>query len=65
MLLKQNDSLMAAGYLQRALHMDPSNYITHYLLGQAYHFLGRAQEASSEFQKAEHMRFGSESVQVQ
>jgi len=60
-LLKQNNSLMAVGYLQRALRMDPSNYITHYLLGQAYHSIGRAQEASSEFQKAEQMRFGSTS----
>ncbi len=52
-LLKQQNATMAAMYLQRALHMDPSNYITHTLLGQAYRAAGRNAEAAQEFQTAE------------
>jgi predicted Zn-dependent protease len=52
-LLKQKDPAMATMYLQRAVHMDPGNYIAHTLLGQAYRAVGRAEDASREFQTAE------------
>jgi hypothetical protein len=50
--------LVATGYSWRALRMDPGNYITHYLLRQAYHATRRAQDASREFEKSEQLRFG-------
>jgi len=36
-------------YLDYAAKMDPSNYITHYLLGQAYKATGQLAEANREF----------------
>lgn len=59
--MKEQNSLMAVGYPQRAERMDPANYVTHYLLGQAYHATGRAEEANREFQTSERMRFGEAS----
>jgi Flp pilus assembly protein TadD len=35
-------------YLQRAAKMDPGNYITHTLLGQAYRGMGKEEEAKRE-----------------
>jgi Flp pilus assembly protein TadD len=64
-LMRQQNPLLATGYLQRASRMDPGNYITHYLLGQAYHAIGRAQDASREFQKSEQLRFGGASASTQ
>jgi len=51
-LLKQQNSLMAKMYLEHALEIDPKNYMAHYLLGQAYCALGRADDATREFQAA-------------
>ena len=56
--LQRRDPVMATTYLERALRMDPNNYITHLLLGQAYHATGRYKEASSEFQKVRQMQYG-------
>ena len=47
-LLKKNDPELAVRSLNRAITMDPNNYITHNLLGQAYRALGKASEAESE-----------------
>lgn len=47
--LKKGLPQLAAGYLERALKMDPNNYSAHYLLGTAYKQLGRASEAEHEF----------------
>ena len=47
-LLKRNDPSTAAGFLERAEHMDPANYMTHNLLGQAYRGLGRTSDAQRE-----------------
>ena len=44
--MAQQNPLAAIGYLERALRMDPGNYIAHYLLGRAYYATGRAQDAS-------------------
>jgi tetratricopeptide (TPR) repeat protein len=55
-MLKQQDPVSAAMYLERARTMDPSNYMTHSLLGQAYRALGRTAEASREAETAEKLQ---------
>ena len=47
--LKKGDALLAAGFLERALQMDPNNFSAHYLLGTAYQELGRTADAEREF----------------
>ena len=59
-LLKRNDPQSAAMYLQHAEKMDPGNYITHTLLGQAYRSMGRGPEASQEFQTASKIQAAGE-----
>lgn len=59
-LLKQQDPASAVMYLERAEKMDPSNFITHSLLGQAYRSLGRAEDASRETQTSEKLQAASE-----
>lgn len=56
LLLKRGDSNLAASFLRRAEDMDPSNYQTHNLLGQAYRSMGRKADALKEFQAAEHVQ---------
>jgi tetratricopeptide (TPR) repeat protein len=51
-LLRRSDPKTAVLYLQHAEKMDPSNFITHELLGQAYRSLGQEQEAKQEFDAA-------------
>ena len=58
-LLQRHDPLGAATYLERAESMDPANYRTHALLGQAYRALGRREEASRELQKAQSIQAAS------
>jgi Tfp pilus assembly protein PilF len=41
--------IQALHYLARAEQMDPSNYITHNLLGQAYKAIGQLAEANRQF----------------
>jgi len=36
--------------------MDPNNQLPHYLLGQAYHQLGRNEDADREFKLSEELR---------
>jgi Flp pilus assembly protein TadD len=47
-LLKKNDAELAVRSLNRAIAMDPNNYMTHNLLGQAFRALGKTIEAESE-----------------
>jgi Tfp pilus assembly protein PilF len=49
-LLRVNQPIQALHYLARAEKMDPSNYITHNLLGQAYKATGQVAAANREFQ---------------
>jgi predicted Zn-dependent protease len=58
-LLKRQDPAGATMYLERAEKMDPSNYITHSLLGQAYRSLGRAEDASREIQTSQKIQAAS------
>jgi predicted Zn-dependent protease len=48
--LKLNQPIQALHYLDHAVKMDPSNYITHNLLAQAYKATGQVAEANREFQ---------------
>lgn len=59
-LLKRQDPLGAANYLERAKAMDPANYRTHSLLAQAYRALGRQEDASHEVQTAQSLQAASE-----
>ncbi|MGA8940472.1 MAG: tetratricopeptide repeat protein, partial [Acidobacteriaceae bacterium] len=59
-MLRKGDAIAAATYLQRAEQMDPANYITHSLLGQAYRALGRHDDATRETQTAERLQTASE-----
>jgi tetratricopeptide (TPR) repeat protein len=51
-LLRRNDPQTSLLYLQHAEKMDPANYMTHTLLGQAYRSLGRAEESKKELDAA-------------
>jgi Tfp pilus assembly protein PilF len=55
-LLKQKNPMMAKMYLERALQIDPKNYMAHYLLGQAYRALGRTDDAAQESRMAEQIQ---------
>ncbi len=59
-LLKEGDAVGAANYLEHAKGMDPSNFMTHSLLGQAYRTMGRTAEAAREQQAAEQLQARSE-----
>jgi predicted Zn-dependent protease len=59
-LLKRQDPVSATMYLERAEKMDPDNYITHSLLGQAYRLLGRTDDASREIQMSQKIQAASE-----
>jgi tetratricopeptide (TPR) repeat protein len=51
-LLRRNDPQTSLLYLRHAEKMDPGNYMTHTLLGQAYRSLGRDEEAKKEIDAA-------------
>ncbi len=59
-LLKQQAPANAAMYLERARSMDPGNYMTHNLLGQAYRALGRSDEATREIATAQKIQADNE-----
>jgi predicted Zn-dependent protease len=59
-LLRRNDPRTALMYLQHAEKMDPSNYITHTLLGQAYRSLGEEEDAKKELNAASKIHAESE-----
>ena len=59
-LIKKKDFVSATNYLQKALRMDPSNYITHHLMGEAYRGLGRIAEAEQELKKSEELQSAQE-----
>lgn len=55
-LIKQQAPANAAMYLERAKAMDPSNYMTRSLLGQAYRLLGRSEDANAETQASQRLQ---------
>jgi tetratricopeptide (TPR) repeat protein len=59
-MLKKEDPLGAATYLERANQMDPANFMTHSLLGQAYRAMGRQEDAGRETTTAQKLQAASE-----
>jgi predicted Zn-dependent protease len=59
-MLRKGDPIAAATYLRRGEQMDPANYITHSLLGQAYRAMGRQDDASRENATAQKLQTASE-----
>lgn len=59
-MLKKGDPIAAVTYLGRAEQMDPANYITHSLLGQAYRAMGRTEDAARETVTAQRLQTASE-----
>jgi predicted Zn-dependent protease len=59
-MLKRQDPLAAATFLERAEQMDPANYMTHNLLGQAYRAMGRKEDATRETETAQRIQSASE-----
>ena len=55
-LIKKKDFVSAANYLQKALRMDPANYISHHLMGEAYRGMGRTTDAERELKRAEQLQ---------
>jgi tetratricopeptide (TPR) repeat protein len=58
--LRRGDPESAAMYLQHAEKMDPGNYITHTLLGQAYRGMGKEDDAKRELDAASHIHASNE-----
>lgn len=59
-LLKKSDPLGASTYLEHAAQLDPANYMTHSLLGQAYRSMGRTADATRETDTAQKLQAASE-----
>lgn len=59
-LLKKSDPLGASAYLEHAAQLDPANYMTHSLLGQAYRAMGRVADATRETDTAQKLQTASE-----
>jgi len=59
-LLRRNDPQTSLLYLQHAEKMDPGNYMTHTLLGQAYRSLDRQEEAKKEIDMASKIHAANE-----
>jgi tetratricopeptide (TPR) repeat protein len=59
-LLRRSDPQTSLLYLQHAEKMDPGNYVTHTLLGQAYRSLGREDEAKKEIEAASKIHSANE-----
>ena len=54
--LKRNDPGLAAGFLERAIKLDPQNDYVHYFLAKAYLGLGRTAEANQHFEISKTLR---------
>ncbi len=59
-MLKKSDPLAASTFLERAEQMDPANFMTHNLLGQAYRAMGRHDDAAREAETAQKIQSASE-----
>jgi Tfp pilus assembly protein PilF len=58
--LRRGDPEAAAMYLQHAVKMDPGNYISHTLLGQAYRGMGKEDDAKRELDAASQIHASSQ-----
>jgi len=60
-LVKKKEYASAINYLQKALRMDPSNYMAHHLMGETYRGLGLTEDAERELKRAEELQTAQES----
>lgn len=56
--LKKKDYAQARMYLEKAVKMDPNNFISHHLLGEAYRGAGKLEEAEHELKLSEQLQAG-------
>ncbi len=56
--LKKKDYAQARMYLEKAVRMDPNNFISHHLLGEAYRGAGKLEDAEHELKLAEQLQAG-------
>jgi tetratricopeptide (TPR) repeat protein len=54
--LKKGNPELGAGFLERALKLDPQNDYTHYSLARAYQQMGRTEEANRHFEITRSLR---------
>jgi tetratricopeptide (TPR) repeat protein len=54
--MKKGSLRLAAGFLEHALSMDPSNYYAHYLLGMVFKQEGRTKDADLQFRLTQTLR---------
>jgi predicted Zn-dependent protease len=59
-MLKKSDPVAAVTYLDHANQLDPANFMTHSLLGQAYRAMGRNEDATRETAIAQKIQAASE-----
>ncbi len=59
-LVKKKDYASALNYLEKALRMDPANYISHHLMGEAYRGMGREADAERELKRSEELQSSQE-----
>lgn len=59
-LVKKKDYASALNYLEKSLRMDPTNYIAHHLMGEAYRGLGREADAERELKRSEELQSSQE-----
>lgn len=59
-MLKKGDAVAAATYLEHANQLDPANFMTHSLMGQAYRAMGRSDDAARETAIAQKIQAASE-----
>ncbi len=63
--LKKGDLELGIGFLERALKLDPQNYLAHYSLAKAYQQAGRMDEANRHFDLARSLRTEKNSEEQQ
>jgi Flp pilus assembly protein TadD len=54
--LNKGDPDLAVQFLERAIKMEPNNYMAHYLLGSAYKKMGRPADADRELRLTQTLR---------
>lgn len=59
-LVKKKEYASALNYLEKSLRMDPTNYIAHHLMGEAYRGLGREADAERELKRSEELQSSQE-----
>ena len=64
-LLRKNDPARATAALQRAVALDPNNYLAHHQLGQALIAMGRRTEGDAELQRSQELQNAQKRLPVE